>query len=332
MKVLFLTIGSNKIASTRFRVIQYLEGLSRYGVEVTHVTIPNAFIKRVGLIRHLHGNDLIVIQKKLFSEWELGLIKRVNPNIVFDFDDNITAPSSKNAGRKDSRQLKNEKRFGDTLRSAKFVIAGNSFLKDMALPYNPNVAVVPTPIDTERYLPAGKKKRDEVVVGWIGSKWNLFYLKEIQGALRRLCLGYNNVRLVVVCDQPFEADGVNVEFRPWEMAREISDLQEFDIGIMPLTMDNWSLGKCGFKLLQYMAVSIPVVASPVGANSEIVSHGLNGYLAGTEDEWVESLKRLVEDADLRVKMGSAGRKIVEERYSVRACLPMLKDIFTRVFS
>lgn len=332
MKVVFLTIGVRKTPSTRFRVKQYLDGLLKDGFEVYQFPVPHAFLKRVMILHHLYRNDVVVIQKKLFSSYELSIMKAINSKIIYDFDDNVMVehPMHEINACLERKLLKNKKRFITTLRSVRCVIAGNGYLKGLAEPYNPNITVLPTPIDTQKYAPGKLKRREEVVIGWIGTRSNLFYLKEIEQTLKQVTSKYANVRFKVVCDQEFKAEGMDTIYKAWNPETEVSDLQDFDIGIMPLTDDTWSQGKCGFKLLQYMSVGIPVVASPIGANNDIVAHGVNGFLARTNDEWMKCLSKLIEEEDLRSRLGIAGRKTVEEHYSVQACLKSLEDVLIGV--
>lgn len=332
MKVLFLTIGFRKTPSTRFRVKQYLDALSKDGFEVSHIPVPHVFWKRVMILQHLYRSDVVVIQKKLFSSYELSIMRTINPKIIYDFDDNVMVehPMHKTDARLERKLLKNKKRFIATLRSVRCVIAGNTYLKGLAEPYNPVITVIPTPIDVQKYVPGKLKRRREVVIGWIGTRSNLFYLKEIEQVLKQVTSEYANVRFKVVCDKEFKAEGMDTIYKPWNPETEVSDLQDFDIGIMPLKDDTWSQGKCGFKLLQYMAVGIPVVASPIGVNNDIITHGVNGFLAKTPDEWLECLSNIVNDGDLRHRLGIAGRKTVEEHYSVQACLKSLEDVLIGV--
>lgn len=332
MKVLFLTIGVRKTPSTRFRVKQYLDALSKDGFEVSQISVPHAFLKRVMILQHLYRNDVVVIQKKLFSSYELRVMRSINPKLIYDFDDNVMAehPMHEINACLQRKLLKNEKRFIATLRSVRYVIAGNGYLKGLAEPYNPAITVLPTPIDIQKFAPCRPKSRGEIVIGWIGTRSNLFYLNEIEEVLKQVISKYANVRFKVVCDQEFKAEGIDTIYKQWSPETEVPDLQDFDIGIMPLTDDPWSQGKCGFKLLQYMSVGIPVVASPIGVNRDIITHGVNGFLAKTHDEWVRCLANLIEEEDLRQRLGIAGRKTVEEHYSVQACLKSLEDVLTVV--
>ncbi len=279
------------------------------------------------------ASDVIVIQKKLFSIPELMCLRWCRKPLIYDFDDNVTAehPIKARSPRSAKKAARNRRRFIATCRAADVVVAGNSFLASLARAHNSRVSVVPTPIDTEKYVPCGKEERGEkVVVGWIGTKSNLFYLDQISRALMnvsKVC----DIELKVVADRPFYLHGVKVVFKEWREEEEVKDIQSFDIGLMPLTPDQWSLGKCGFKIIQYMSVGIPVIASPIGMNAEIIQDGVTGFLAETDEEWETSVRILVENASRRKTMGLQGRQFVVENFSVPVCVDMLQQVLLSVY-
>ena len=165
-----------------------------------------------------------------------------------------------------------------------------------------------------------------MTIVWIGLAYNLKYLDVVAPALRRLQERYP-VKLRVVCSQPPALPGVDIEFRPWTWQREVDDLQDATIGVMPLEDTEWARGKCALKLLQYLAVGLPAVASPVGVNRDILVNGDNGFLASTEEEWYVRLESLCRDPQLRARMGQAGRRTVETRYSLSVWGPRLADMY-----
>jgi len=177
--------------------------------------------------------------------------------------------------------------------------------------------------------PSGTASRP-VTIGWLGTSKNLYYLKGIAGALKHVTDRLPGVKISVVSNGRFEPEGLDVENLPWSPEAEANWLSEIDIGIMPLAHDDWSRGKCAFKLLQYMAAGVPTVSSPVGMNAEVVVDGVNGLLADTESEWTEKLLSLAENADLRAKLGASGRRTVEKEYSLGVCLKRLEGILESV--
>ena len=222
--------------------------------------------------------------------------------MIFDFDDAVfvayVSPSNGYLS-----YLKFPAKTKTICRLATHVIAGNTYLADYARQTNDNVSIVPTTIDTDKYEVLPRKENEVPVIGWSGSFSTVQHLDSLASALRRLAQK-ENFRLLVIGTPVYKIDGVDVEALPWRSATEVSDLRQIDIGIMPLPDEPWSRGKCGLKALQYMALGIPTVCSPVGVNSEIIQDSFNGFLAGTEDEWVAKLTQLLNDSKLRARLGA----------------------------
>jgi glycosyltransferase involved in cell wall biosynthesis len=216
------------------------------------------------------------------------------------------------------------------LRAANIVVAGNEYLATYAREFNEQVVVIPSVVDTDSYLPLSGDRHpgdDRVIIGWIGSDPNrgdLASMRPVFDWLGEHCKERAVLRIVSDCPLGMET-GLRQEFVPWTLASSRAELRQFDIGIMPLDDNEWNRGKCGFKLIQYMAVGAATVASPVGVNQEIVIDGETGYLAATAHEWQQRLASLIEDNQVRVQMGHAARKRVEQHYSVRAVLPLMVD-------
>ena len=196
--------------------------------------------------------------------------------------------------------------------------------------------MIPTCVDLARYeirseVPNLKCQTSNhtLILGWTGTAANIEYLEVLRQPLRQLAREFSiELRVIAESDRPlsqlnFERDGITTRFMKWSEASEIADLNTFDIGLMPMPDTNWTRYKCGLKILQYMALGIPAVASPVGVNSEIIRHGVTGWLGTTPDEWTFLLRQLLSDATHRASVVVAARKIVEERYSITAQLPQL---------
>lgn len=184
---------------------------------------------------------------------------------------------------------------------------------------------LPTVVDVTRYARGKETNSTTVTIGWIGQPSTVKYLEQLAPVLRKI-LYTHSVRLVAVGANQVQLRGLPIEIRPWSESTEASEIQQFDIGIMPLTDSSWERGKCGYKLIQYMACGKPVVASPVGANTKIVRHGVNGFLARTETEWCAAIGLLCEDAALRKRMGNEGLKTVEQHYSLQVTAPLLIEL------
>jgi glycosyltransferase involved in cell wall biosynthesis len=216
------------------------------------------------------------------------------------------------------------------MRGAAVVVAGNAYLADRARAAGArDVAIIPSVVDLDRYPVAPPPAGGPAVIGWIGSPSTALALDAVVPALARVCAD-GRARVVLVGVTPgLRAWPFPCEERPWVEGREAAEIAGFDIGIMPLVDEPWSRGKCGFKLVQYLACGRPGVASPVGVNPAIVIDGVTGLLAATEDEWVAALDRLIDDAALRARLGAAGRAHVEAHYALHRTAPLVADVLRR---
>lgn len=257
-------------------------------------------------------------------------ISRSGVPMIFDFDDAVFV-SYKSPSNGYLSYLKFPGKTATICRLSSHIMAGNPYLAEYARQYNPeNVTVIPTTIDTDKYhYPENKPANDMPVIGWSGSHSTVQHLDTLRETLQDLAK-QARFRLRVIGTPNYTLEGVETEALPWRSETETSDLQPFDIGVMPLPDDQWSKGKCGLKALQYMALGVPTICSPVGVNSDIIQDGENGFLAGRKDEWIAKLKRLLESAELRRKLGAAGRRTVEEKYSARVQAPRVFQILTSV--
>lgn len=256
--------------------------------------------------------------------FERLLAKRIP--IVFDFDDAIFV-SYRSPTNGYLSYLKFAGKAKTICRISSHVMVGNPYLADYARQYNDNVTVIPTTIDTEKYAIKNRSNSATVpVIGWTGSFSTVQHLDTLRGVLEKLART-ERFRLRVIGTPRYEIEGVEVEALPWRSETEIEDLEPIDVGIMPLPDDLWSKGKCGLKALQFMALGIPVVCSPVGVNTVIIQDGQNGFVPATEDEWLERLRDLLRSVELRNRIGLAGRATVEQTYSAKAQAPRVFEIF-----
>jgi glycosyltransferase involved in cell wall biosynthesis len=243
---------------------------------------------------------------------------------VFDFDDAVwvryVSPTNGPLS-----YLRFPGKTATLCRRARHVMAGNRFLREYALHHNARVSVIPTTIDTTQYVPRPHPSGTLPVIGWSGSLSTVQYLELVRPALGTLARR-RPFRLKVVGGSGVAIRGIEVECLPWRPETEVADIASFDVGLMPLPDDEWARGKCGLKALQYMALAVPGVVSPVGVNTEIVDHGRTGLLAATEADWVEGLDRLLTDPRMRHDMGEAARITVEQRYSARVVAPEVARI------
>lgn len=327
MKVLFLIQGFS-VAASRYRVLQYLPYLQENGVEPTVQLYPRTLKEHLQWFKTLPQYDIVFLQRKRLNQPRLGILRRWAKRIVYDFDDAVMYRNSK-ADQPISSSRR--RRFIQMIRASDFVIAGNEFLRREALAFHPNVEVIPSPIDIRRYRPKDYTAlTGRIVLGWIGDHGSIHYLESMRPIFERLGKKFPQVDLKIVCDIFFDCESMRVIKKDWKAEEEVSDLQSFDIGLMPLVDDPWSWGKCGLKIIQYQGVGVPVVCTPVGINRDLVEDGLNGFYAMTSEEWEEKLSQLIEDAQLRERMGMEGLRRVLKNYTLQACAPKLLSILQYV--
>jgi glycosyltransferase involved in cell wall biosynthesis len=291
--------------------------------------LGEALLRRARCLRHVKEFDLVYVLREtsllgpaLFERWMN--IKRVP--YVFDFDDAIFLPNSSAVNQAFSF-LKFPGKTATACRLAVHVMAGNDYLAEYARRFNRQVTVVPTTIDTEKYRPPQPRwesPRPQLV--WTGSPTTARYLESLEGALSRL-RERHDFTLRVIGAPRTSLPGIDVEMLPWGAETEATDLQGAWAGLMPARNDAWARGKCGCKALQYMGMGIPTVCSPVGMNAQLIRDGENGLLASSEDEWVEKLILLFNSAELRRRLGQAGRETVKGWYSAEVQAPRVYSIF-----
>jgi glycosyltransferase involved in cell wall biosynthesis len=352
MKILLLSRYTRLGASSRLRMLQYLPAIldagleveavpffeegdlqRRYAGNVLHGGTLSAFLKRISSMRSGAGANLLWIEKEALPwlPWliERSLLPKSIP-IVSDYDDATFHRYDLHPSRI-VRWLLGRK-IDNVMAASDLVIAGNGYLADRARAAGAKrVEIVPTVVDAEAYSvspPPGEA--GTVSIGWIGSPstWTA-YMAPMLPMLADVA-GAHGARLRVVGAGKAAEPHSLVDSLPWSEQDEVAQIQRMDIGIMPLDDSPWARGKCGYKLIQYMACGLPVVASPVGANAQIVEHGVNGFLAGTEREWRDALAMLLGDPALRQRMGMAGRDKVEREYSLQVYGPRVAQLLYNV--
>jgi glycosyltransferase involved in cell wall biosynthesis len=261
--------------------------------------------------------DVAVLHQIKLSAPEARLFAALCRRRVFDFDDAIYVRKPRRLGEPADDSFWRRRKFTATCRWVDVVAAGNEVLAGAARPAARAVEILPTSIDIAAYHPSTASAGQAPTIAWIGSPENLVYLEMIRPALARLALRYPTLTLKVICSAFPAWPEIHIERVPWSTASEADSLAGAHIGVMPLTDDAWSRGKCAFKLLQYMAAALPCVASPVGANMEAVVDGVTGFHAADLADWERVLARLIDSAPLRSRMGAAGHAHVAERYAMR---------------
>jgi glycosyltransferase involved in cell wall biosynthesis len=275
------------------------------------------------------GEDLLFIHRKTYLPLLAGHLRRPGRPVVFDMDDAIDQPAPRRSTP--ARDVRRHRRnFLATVEAADLVLCGNRYLASR-LPHGRH-ELLPTPIDTRRFSPRALPPPPGPALGWVGYSDNLPYLEALAEPLRQVAARHPGVRLIVVADREPRIPGVEVEFRRWRLEDEVSCFRDIRVGLMPLEDSPWTRGKCAFKAIQYMALGIPAVASPVGMNPEVIRDAENGFLPADAAAWVEVLDALLSSPDLARRIGEAGRRTVEERYSLDKVSARLVEILAGVLA
>jgi glycosyltransferase involved in cell wall biosynthesis len=308
-------VGTLEAAGWQVRAERFPSG--RYGLRTW---------ERRALLREA---DVVVLHQIKLSAMEARLFASVSRRRIFDVDDAIYVRKPRRLGEAADDSPWRKRKFAATCRWVDVVAAGNDVLAGVARASARSVTILPTSIDTAAYRPT-TAAADTPTIVWIGSPENLVYLEMIRPALARLTARYRTLRMRVVCSRFPDWSEVNIERIAWSSATEAESLATAHIGVMPLSDDEWARGKCAFKLLQYMAAALPCVASPVGANTEAVIDGVNGFHARTVDEWERHLESLIRSPDLRARLGASGRAHVESRYAMRTYQARYLELLRRL--
>lgn len=350
MRILALTRYGRIGASSRLRILQYQAGLADCGIDLVAEpffddryieslysgmwnvgSIIHAFARRLRLLMRSTNPDAIWVEKEALP-WLPWFVERRlfadSVPVIADYDDAVFHRYDMHASRLVRSIL--GRKIDSVMAHADLVLAGNAYLADRARAAGSrNVEILPTVVDINRYRAAPVRHREQTIVGWIGSPSTAPYLEAVGGVLSQVSAAGPVDVIAIGARQDQLKDGVTRAQR-WSEETEVDQLTEFDIGIMPLPDQPWERGKCGYKLIQYMACGLPVIASPVGVNADIVLHGKTGFLADSQAEWKAALSQLVADRDLRHRMGAAGRERVKTEFSLQVQLPRLEAFLRQV--
>jgi glycosyltransferase involved in cell wall biosynthesis/SAM-dependent methyltransferase/uncharacterized protein YbaR (Trm112 family) len=334
----------------RYRLEQWQPMLEQRGVEITYQPfedeqlhallykpglvgkklnlVTRSFVRRLSTVKKARDFDIVYVFREaalLGPAFFEGLVYQSGVPMVFDFDDAIFV-SYRSPSNGYLSYLKFAGKTKSICRMAAHVMVGNPYLGEYARQVNNNVTVIPTTIDTSKYQPLPRRESDLPVIGWTGSYSTVQHLDTLRGALEKLGR-LHRFRLRVIGTPSYKIEGVDVEAMLWKSETELQDLSNIEIGVMPLPNDAWSKGKCGLKALQFMGLGIPTICSPVGVNTEIIQDNQNGLLADSDDEWVEKMSQLLQSKEMRERLGRAGRRTVEEKYSAESQAPRVFEIF-----
>ena len=356
MRILFLVpYPPGRAPSQRFRFEQYLDALTAAG-HTYHLApfisvatwnilyqpgqagakalgILGGFARRLALLFRVPRYDFVFVHREAAPvgppvfEWIIS--KVLGKKLIYDFDDAIWLANTSEAN-KIAAGVKWHHKVADICRWAYKNSCGNAYLADYARQFNPRAVVNPTTIDT---VHLHNQVRDQaapgrLVIGWTGTHSTLKYLDQVVPVLAKLEAEGLDFEFRVISNQPPAFPLKSLVYLPWRKDTEIADLLGFHVGLMPLENDPWAKGKCAFKALQYMALGVPALVSPVGMNTEVVQHGQNGFVCATPAEWEASLRQLLADSSLRQQLGAAARATIEQRYSVLANTPNFLSLFS----
>ena len=306
MKLISLTHRPST-ASTRYRTSLLLPVLREHGIQVDCRQAKSGLLASLRSARGLEDYDVVIVQKRLFSGPTLRRVRSRARRLVYDFDDAVYL-------RRDGDSPTRRRRFSAMVKAADLPIAGNAFLAQAARRAGARrVEILPTALDPDRYRT--REHGASATLSWIGGGGNLPYLESIMPALEQAASIDSRLRLRVICDRFPGSCALSLEKWAWSERTEAQDLAGSDIGLAPLPDEPWTRGKCGLKILQYMAAGLPVVASPVGVQADIVEDGRTGVLASSPEEWTRAVLELAADPEKRQRFGQAGRAKVERAYS-----------------
>jgi glycosyltransferase involved in cell wall biosynthesis len=308
----------------RYRIRAFEPALRQAGWSLSCRPLERGTLSRIAQLRESAHYDSVILQRKLLPSWQLAILRRRARRLVFDFDDAVLFHDSYD--HRGPRSAHRERRFAATVGVADAVIAGNDFLADCALRAGApaeRVRLIPTCVEPRLYPAPGTRRpgpgaSGQVDLVWIGSSSTLQGLERQRPLWERLGREVPGLRLRIICDRFPDFPAVPIVPVPWTRESEARDLAAGQIGISWLPDDLWSRGKCGLKVLQYQAAGLPVVANPVGMNAELIEPGVTGYLASTPEQWVEAVRTLAADPELRRRMGELARRRVEAGFSVEA--------------
>jgi len=303
-----------------YRIHQYFPYLKKIGFEIELLTTKDKFTR---VLNSAKSADVVYLQRVLLNPFKLSILRKYAKRLVYDFDDAVMYGTKGESSTRRSR-------FAKIIKNADAVFCGNGFLCDEARKYREDgIHCVPTVVDTGEYPVKTHIDRTSFVVGWMGSSSTSRYLHDIK-PLFESCIDNEKIGFTFVADKPPDIEIERIVFQKWEKDTEKTSLLGFDMGIMPVRDDVWSRGKCGLKLIQYMAAGLPSVTHPVGVACEMVEDGINGFLREGLDGWKDVILELSRDVDLRKRMGRAARAYAEERFSLESWGPRVAEIINNL--
>jgi glycosyltransferase involved in cell wall biosynthesis len=308
--------------SARYRLAQFAPALAERGITLEMLQVPRGMRARAAFFRGLPPHDCVVLQRVLLAAGEIKRLRKAAKRLIYDFDDALPFRTPEQGGGRSSRR---SARFRRLCAAANAVIAGNTVLARLAHDDARSVRVIPTVVGIDRYPVREAPDRHDVLV-WIGQPPTLPYLEALAPAFRVVAERRPGVTLRCIGAEPSaelrDIPGLTVEVRSWSAATEVAELQQATLGLAPLSDDDWSRGKCGLRLIQYLAAGVPAVASPIGVQGEIVAAGA-AWGASGDAQWAESISKLLDCAPDRNHLAAEGLRMARADFSVEHAAPML---------
>ncbi len=311
-------VESEGHVSCRYRLAAFRDAFGAAGHTLEFRALPRSLLSRLQLGHDFNRYDAVILQRKLLPRWAVALLRRRVRRLLFDFDDAVWLRNSYSAKR--FEDPKRATRFGHTVAACDLVIGGNEYLAAAARKFvgANRVAVIPTCVEVSKYPLASHESAGAVRLVWVGSSSTLQGLERFAPTLRAIGKAVPGMRLKLICDRFADFAGLPVDRCDWSETTEAAEIAAADIGIGWVPDDPWSRGKCGLKLLQYQAAGLPVVANPVGVQSDFVRDDETGFRASTTDEWINAVRLLATNTALRKRLGARARREVQAHYSVEA--------------
>jgi glycosyltransferase involved in cell wall biosynthesis len=321
-QILFLSKGINA-SSTRYRALQYFPILQHANWEPRHHTISGGIFAFINAIMLARKADVVILLRKTFPYPIFLLLRFVSKRLVFDFDDAIFCNTD------GSYSPTRMRRFKQTVNACDYIFAGNSYLGDTARQFSSKVSVIPTSVDTAKYSIPHHKNTSRVTLVWIGSQSTRKYIQAIVPLIDELACRIPSLELRIIADFELNAKNLIVHNIPWSAQTEAQNLAECHIGLAPLPEDNWTKGKCGLKVLQYMAAGLPVITSNSGVNREIIQDGVNGYVV-TAENWAETIEKAISNSSGLAAPGLNAQSKVRDTYDISIVSDRINTLLSEI--
>ena len=320
-RILYLSKGQ-EASSTRYRALQYFPLYLQSGLTPSHLTVSGGLLAFIKALFHASQADIVILLRKTFPSPFFWLLRKVSKKLIFELDDAIFCNSD---GSYSNTRMS---RFITTASQCDQVFAGNQYLADTAKLYQANTSVIPTSLETKKYIQPSKQDSKKFVLVWIGSRSTKKYIAGILPAIEIAAHAIPNLTLKIIADFTLESNFVTINNIPWKEATEAIEVKNADIGLAPLPPDNWTKGKCALKVLQYLSAKRPVISSSTSTNGYVVEHLKSGYLADSKDEWVEAIINAYQQKDKLAQLGSYGQKRVQTEFDINVVFKRILNQLT----